>query len=109
MIIVAPIRIFAACIAAKVAKGIAKGDIEKGEQPEGYKADDVIGTIKIMVSMALVIILFPTYATGESACYSLPVSCGFRIFYASELAMLCLRLHRDSVFRYSAILTIPLI
>jgi len=63
LIIVAPIRIFAACIAAKVAKGIAKGDIEKGEQPEGYKADDVIGTIKIMVSMALVIILFPTYAT----------------------------------------------
>jgi len=61
-IMILPIRISASLIASHVASGIAKGDIKKGVQPEDYRADDVIGTIKIMVSMVLSVLFFPAYA-----------------------------------------------
>jgi hypothetical protein len=62
LIVVSPIRVLGHVIATCVAQGIAEGDIKKGVQPEGYKADDVIGTIKILVAMVLVFIFYPAYA-----------------------------------------------
>jgi len=69
LILLLPIRIAAHFISSTAASSIAKADVKKGLQPEWYVADDVVGTVKIMVGMFLSAILYPVYA--GLACWQL--------------------------------------